>query len=575
MMNAMVRALASTAVCLVLGTTFGAVAGEAAPDARSGVVLAYPSARTLTGGAFPAGGTRAIRLAAGRGESEGAWVAARGGGPVEAKVDAGSLGLLRVELAWAHFVDVGRGSVPDALLPWSGDVRAAERLTQPLYVRVIVPRDAPAGSYRATISVTVAGRTTAVPLTIRVFPFVQPVAGERTLLTSFHVSPTTYLNTVVRLYGLTTTAERRAANAALFRFLAGYRISPSSWGFGEPRTADGYASSGKWWLDSATNMRDAAGAGTFAAMRIPISSNRTREANWIAGLPPAEPERWCDYLRAVRSFWAENGWLTHTVPLLYAQDEPTLEGQRLVARQSKTLHACWPGARSMMTGNPSPTGANAFLSDGRDDDDLDVWVVLTRRYYGQFTVPKHQKSRSRARELAASIERIRRRASIWSYTYDGVSGTPGFSAVEPLSNPRMFLLWNALEGLEGVLYGQGVTSYDGGNPLERISKRGEFVLAYPGRDGPIPSARLEQIRDGIEDWALLEAVRRQHGVGRVRAILGGAGLFSADARGVRLACRLGCELEGAAKYSWPRWSRDATTADRIERARLAAFRAAD
>jgi hypothetical protein len=566
------RPWATAAALLTLALGVAAAAATATPAAGGGTVLAYPSARTVMGSGLPDGGARAIHLVAGRGEREGAWIVAKGGGPVEAKVDATSLGPLGIQLAWAHFVQLGRSVVPDALLPWAGEGRTAERLAQPLYVRVVVPRAAPAGTYRATVSVTVAGTTTVVPVEVRVFPFTQPAVGERTLLTSFHVSPTTYLNTVARLYGLNSATERRSANAALFRFFADYGISPSSWGFGEPRTAAGYANSPKWWLDSATNMRDAVGTGTFAAMRIPVSSNRTRAGHWIAGLSPSEPERWCDYLRAVRGFWAENGWLSHAVPLLYAQDEPSLGGQRLVGRQSKTLHACWPGARSMMTGTPSPTGANRFLYDGRNGDDLDVWVVLSRRYYGRFTSPTQERSHSRARELFSSIERIRKRASIWSYTYDGVGGTPGFRADEPLSDPRMLLLWNALEGLDGLLYGQGVTSYERDNPLERISRRGEFVLAYPGPNGPIPSARLEQIRDGMEDWALFEAVRRTHGMARVRAILGGAGLFSADARGVRLACRLGCELKSRTKYSWPAWSHDGTTAARIERARLAALR---
>jgi len=564
-----VRRLALSFV--LFATILGMTASAATPTvAARGVVLAYPSARTVNGSGLPDGGAREVRLETGRGEREGAWIVAKGGGPVQATVDAGSFGPLGIELAWAHFVQVGDSVVPDALLPWSGDARAAEKLAQPLYVRVVVPRTAAPGTYRATVSVTVADATTQVPVNVRVFPFTQP---ERGLLTSFHVSPTTYLNTVARLYGLSSTSARRAANTALFRFLAQYGISPSSWGFGEPRSSSGYASSPKWWLDSAANMRDAVGAGPFAAMRIPISSNRTSSGHWIAGLSPSEPERWCDYLRAVRGFWAENGWLTHSVPLLYAQDEPSLSGQRLVARQSKALHQCWPGARSLMTGTPSPTGANRFLYDGRGGDDLDVWVVLSRRFYGQFTPPAEQRSGNRARELFSSIERIRKRAAIWSYTYDGVGGTPGFRADEPLSDPRMLLLWNALEGLQGLLYGQGVTSYDRGNPLERVLRQGEFVLAYPGATGPIPSARLEQIRDGKEDWALFDAVRRAHGPARVRAILGNAGLFSADALGVRLACRLGCELKSATKYSWPHWSHDASTAARIERARAAAFRA--
>ena len=90
------------------------------------------------------------------------------------------------------------------------------------------------------------------------------------------------------------------------------------------------------------------------------------------------------------------------------------------------------------------------------------------------------------------------------------------------------------------------------------------MLLYPGATRPIPSARLEQIRDGIEDWALLELVRRKHGAGEVRAILGGAGLFSATRRGVKLACTIGCALKSTTRFSWPLWSRDASTAARIE-----------
>ena len=38
-----------------------------------------------------------------------------------------------------------------------------------------------------------------------------------------------------------------------------------------------------------------------------------------------------------------------------------------------------------MTGNPSK--ANAFLWDGKGGDDLDIWTVLSRRYYGTWTSP--------------------------------------------------------------------------------------------------------------------------------------------------------------------------------------------
>ncbi len=164
---------------------------------------------------------------------------------------------------------------------------------------------------------------------------------------------------------------------------------------------------------------------------------------------------------------------------------------------------------------------------------------------------------------------------VWSYTYTGVPGTPGFRATEPLSNPRMFLLWNALEGTHGMLYGQGTTNYKAAvNPFDSVDRGGEFVLFYPGRLAPIPSARLEQIRDGLEDAAIFGLVRRKRGAAAVRRILGGTGLFSADARSVKLACNLGCELDRPLAYAWPVWSHDATTPRKIELAKAQALRLA-
>ena len=231
----------------------------------------------------------------------------------------------------------GRQLVPDALLPWDGAARSFEQPNQPLYVRVVVPRGVSPGTYAGRVVVSVDGRPIPIPLSVRVFA---PTLPERPLPTSFHVSPATYLSTVARLHGPRSHAERRATHDALFTFLAEYGISPSSWGFGEPRSTAGYEGSSRWWLDSATNMRGAGGPG-FPSMRIPISSNRTSAANRIAGLDPGQPEAWCDYLKAVRGFWAEQGWLGR-LPFLYAQDEPDLAGQRLVARQSKVLHAAGP-----------------------------------------------------------------------------------------------------------------------------------------------------------------------------------------------------------------------------------------
>ena len=123
-------------------------------------------------------------------------------------------------------------------------------------------------------------------------------------------------------------------------------------------------------------------------------------------------------------------------------------------------------------------GRDAFLfpgrasaDDGAADREQPVLVGRARRrrprHLGAaaaagtaFTSPARQVSANRSHENLRYVDAVRRRGKmVWSYLYTGVPGTPGFRAVEPLSNPRMYLLWNALEGTDGILYGQGTTNY--------------------------------------------------------------------------------------------------------------------
>ena len=51
-----------------------------------------------------------------------------------------------------------------------------------------------------------------------------------------------------------------------------------------------------------------------------------------------------------------------------------------------------------------------------------------------------------------------------------------------------------------------------------------------------------------------------------------AGACTVSASGV--GCSLGCEFKTSTKYSWPKWSHDASTPKRIEAAHLQALQAA-
>jgi hypothetical protein len=407
-----------------------------------------------------------------------------------------------------------------------------------------------------------------VPISVAVANVMLPrqnqVAGS--LLTAFNFSPQSYGAKVAQLYGV----QPQGSLPELFRFFASYRLSPNNWGYGNPRTTSGYTSDRRWWLDKAAQMESAVGQpGQFASMWIPVSNNRWSPSTYVGNVSPFRPQRWCGYLRSVHSFWQRHGWLG-AYSYLWGMDEPGPTRYRIVAGQAKSAHGCFPGSHVIVTGRP--TAQNRFLWNGGRDD-VDTWVVLASRYYGQYTNPlQSRRGISHARQNLRLIDAARRRGKqIWAYTYDAAShSTPGFTATEPLADPRVFVDWIALEGISGLLYGQGTTTYPTkGNPLVSNGKGGSFALVYPGRSEPIPSARLEVLREGIEDWEVLNVVRHKHGSAAVRRLL--SGLFTTTSAGAKLGCTIGCPLRTRTPYSWPTFSRDPR---KVAQMRAAALRSA-
>ena len=569
---------------LVLFTVVAAAflaAGVAAGriSAAGPTVVAYPSAQTIPrSGRLPGGGGHSITLDEPVGGDDAALIVVSNGRRVGLAVDVRRLGPIGVQLRFRHFVRFGSSLVPDALMPWDGSPQPAEQQNQPLSIEVSVPYGTKPGTYRSSVAVTADSTRVVLPLTITVYGFDLPRPGqaEGSLLSAFAVGPQTYVGKAIDLFGYRTPDQIRAANDSLFKVLSDYRISPISWGYGIPSSASGYVASRAWWKDSAGNMVRQVQAGQFATMWVPISNNRAIHGRYIAGLSPLEPEKWCSYLGAVKEFWQLHGFLQNgAIPYVYPYDEPGDSHTSLLARQATATHRCWPGSRMLITATPD--AAMSRLYDGRGSDDVDIWAAVDWRYYGRYTNPGKEKYGNREHLYLKEIDRARSHGKlIFAYTYfsSTVPGFPSFRATEPLSDPRMFVLWTALEGIDGILYGDGLTMYrGGGNPLTSgVADGGEAVLIYPGNGAPIASARIEEIRQGVEDWDIFAAVRKRFGAARVRSILGAHGLFSADARGVELACTIGCDLKGTPPQAFPRWSHDWSTAGRIEAARRDALR---
>ena len=546
-------------------------AGSGAARSQSATVGVYPSGTTFSAsGGAPAQAASSVSLAMPIGGVDDATILVRGA--QEVSLDAPTLDApLQLSLFFAHYVSVDGKAVPDALMPWDGSQRSTEHTNQPLWLQVTVPYGTAPGTYRGSVVVGADGVRSVVAITVSVAAVTLPQQNRAagSLLTAFNFAPQSYANKAAELYGVSPDSTL----PGLFSFLALYRLSPNSWGYGNPRAASGYTSDRRWWLDKTGQMITAAGQpARFASMWIPISNNRWSPSTYVGGRSPYKPQSWCSYLKSVHGFWEKHAW-AGAFPYLYGMDEPGATQFRTVAKQAKVTHSCFPGSHVLVTGKP--TAQNHFLWNGGKDD-VDAWVVLASRYYGEYTNPSlSRRGISHARRELALINSARRHhKQIWTYTYDASSHTtPGFTATEPASDARVFVDWAAFEGITGLLYGQGTTTYSKGNPLVSDDRaKGSFVLLYPGRNGPIASARLEVLREGIEDWEILNVVRHEHGAAAVRKLL--SGLFSSTAKGAKLGCTIGCPIRTSTPYSWPTWSHDAGTPRTVASMRAAALRAA-
>ena len=546
----MPRRLVLVAVGLVALGIAGAAAGRI--GATSPAVVTFPAAQTIPrSGRLPAGAGHALVLNEPVGGDEAGLVVVSNARQVGVAVDTRRLGPIGVHIRFAHFVRFGSALVPDALVPWDGSPHRAEQQNQPVSIDVSVPYGTKPGAYKGSVAVTADAKRVVLPMTITVYGVALPKLGQvsGSLLTTFAVGPQSYVGRAISLFHYTSPDQIRAANDSLFSFLSAYRIAPDNWGYGtagplglrpEQRVVEG--------LGREHGQTD---AGRPVPDAVDPAFDQPRDAGQLHRRPqPLQPEKWCTYLKDIKQYWTLHGWLqAGAIPYAYPYDEPGDSHTSLLARQATALHRCFSGAEDADDGDAGHVHGAPLGRQGRG----------RRRHLGcrrlallrDLHVAGEEKFGNRAHRYLKSIDQARARGKrIFAYTYYGVPGFPSFSVVEPLSNPRMFVLWTALEDIDGVLYGQGTTTYGApGDPLTKTNDaRGEAMLIYPGDGAPIPSARLEQIRSGIEDWEIFAVVRRRFGAAKVRQILGRSRPLQCrlEGRRARLCGRLRPEGTGAA-----------------------------
>ncbi|MDH7571684.1 MAG: DUF4091 domain-containing protein, partial [Armatimonadota bacterium] len=189
---------------------------------------------------------------------------------------------------------------------------------------------------------------------------------------------------------------------------------------------------------------------------------------------------------------------------LYGYDEPNPEHYPFLREAYQAIRGAAPGYPVMQTiGDPNPEALVGLV---------DIWCPLTAA-------------------AGSSFYQQRRQAGDTLWTYVCCSPKPpyaNFFVDEPAIDHRV-LFWQTRQiGATGLLYWclcwyEGLPNAASGQPCfpdvpirfkdlstyQRYKVNGDGLLVYPGKGyEPLPSARLEVIRDGIEDYEYLALLSR-------------------------------------------------------------------
>jgi len=394
---------------------------------------------------------------------------------------------------------------PDPLAPATTFTLSTSQ-TQPLWFTVHAPKDALPGNYRAEITLRADGAAPLVlPLAVRVLPFTLPDRTRLQVIFDFRGGPGGW-------YG--PTPDSRAEREKWLRFMAAHRLGVNEI---EPPPQFSYKD-GKVAMDAREFDETARLCFDELEMSACYTPSFFYMFGWayppkqLFGLEPFTAE-WNNALQqACRLFDAhlrEKGW--HDRFIYYVSDEPHFQHAFVVEQMKKLcalVHEAAPGL---------PIYSSTWRHCPAWDGSLDIWGI---GQYGCFPVAEMQHQRQSGKHL-------------W-FTCDGQMATD----TPYLATERLLPYYCRKYGVSGFeFWGLNWWTYDpwkvGWHTFIRQSDEGKVhywvrypdgdgFLAYPGKavgvDGPVSTIRLEQVRDGLEDFEamalLAEAADKAKKAGR-------------------------------------------------------------
>jgi Domain of unknown function (DUF4091) len=483
---------------------------------------------------------RSVELSAARNEFEPFQLALRSEGKDLASVDVevsdlratggAEIANSNITIYFEHFLDLTKPSTedsegglwPDALIPridrYANERRNAfpfalpHDVTQPLWVDVFVPPQAPAGRYTGTVRITSAGKTVAnVAIRLMVRRFALPSTSS--LKSSFGLNGVAALKQHrgrytddAELYSIT----RMYATAALMHRISthGGSMAPPKMGGSEIEWSAYDAEISPALNGTLLKGNDplAGARATSVELRTPVSfeSDQQRERYWTAWTRHFEKRGWLDRL------------------FLYLWDEPSKQDFTKVLAMGKSSVRADPRIRNLIT--------TPFRSDLADV--IRVWVPLVNCLERK---PGYDDFCAEAPPIDAYFRQERNTStSLWTYqscashgcNITGGSyfiGWPSYMVDAPGAANRVMEWISWKYHIDGELYFSMNEAYGRVNDpwadIRLFGGNGDGTLFYPGKpariggrtDIPVESIRLKLIREGMEDYEYLSLLERLRG----------------------------------------------------------------
>lgn len=390
--------------------------------------------------------------------------------------------------------DTYTGWTPDPIRTDLGEVDIPVGDVQPYLVSLQSGRDATPGSYRVSVVVHADGQPDQ-RTTVKVTLWETQLQDRPELRTSFQFTPWM----LWPLYGITDPDEQREMTVKYWDFLADHKIQPDQiyTVAGDPSPLPPEKKFVPQPVERITYIRDHYGLTQFTAMYL-----------WAGLLDPEKPETWdaqidvwIGQLEEAMAEYEKAGVADKAV--VYGFDEstgPMLDAARHTFARIKER---FPDLPTMTTLRDDTFGEETDLTDV-----VDIWVPWIDGY-----------RKDVADEARAAGERV-----WWYHAISTHHPQPNwFNGYPPIDSRMLMGPMSHQANVEGVLYyatnrwpiedrGDQLLVDDGilskWNPGTFHGTAGDGSILYPGPDGPMSSLRLENVRDGLEDYNLMQELQR-------------------------------------------------------------------